>query len=285
MTVEGLLDKTVAIAKRDWLTAIRYRTGFLTTVLGAAAELAAFYYLARAIGAAFRPDGIDYFPFLLVGTGFYTFLVTGINAFLVIIQEAQQTGTLEVLMTTSTPAPVLLFLSALSAFAGSTLQLVFYIGAGLLLTDFPFHPKSRGQSGDLCAVPDHCGRLRNVRSISAIGHSKGIRASLAAGFRRMVHDRNAVPSLHAAEAIMAIGAMDPHHPRLNWDADGTVARGKFLGVGPGNRRLGDLLRGPAAFGPLGFLAHPQGGAPSRNAVFLLKGAPEKGRFRGAFPAT
>jgi ABC-2 type transport system permease protein len=144
MSLEGLLDKTAAIVRRDWLTAIRYRTGFLITVLGAAAELAAFYFLARAIGPAFRPEGIDYFPFLLVGTGFYTFLVTGINAFLVIIQEAQQTGTLEVLMTTSTPAPVLLFLSALSAFAGSTLQLIFYIGAGLFLSDFPFHPNVAG---------------------------------------------------------------------------------------------------------------------------------------------
>lgn len=144
MTLEGLLDKTFAIAKRDWLTAIRYRTGFLITTLGAAAELAAFYYLAHAIGPGFRPEGIDYFPFLLVGTGFYTFLITGINAFLVVIQEAQQTGTLEVLMTTSTPAPVLLFLSAISAFAGSTLQLIFYIGAGLLLSDFPFHPNVVG---------------------------------------------------------------------------------------------------------------------------------------------
>ena len=144
MNLEGLLDKTAAIVKRDWLTAIRYRTGFLITVLGAAAELAAFYFLARAIGPTFRPEGIDYFPFLLVGTGFYTFLVTGINAFLVIIQEAQQTGTLEVLMTTSTPAPVLLFLSALSAFAGSTLQLIVYIGAGLFLSDFPFHPNVVG---------------------------------------------------------------------------------------------------------------------------------------------
>lgn len=140
MTVAGLFDKTIAIVRRDLLTAIRYRTGFLLTAAGAAAELAAFYYLARAIGPGFRPDGIDYFPFLLVGTGFYTFLVTGINAFLVIVQEAQQTGTLEVLMTTSTPAPVLLFLSALSAFAGSTLQLFFYVGAGLLLFDAPIHP-------------------------------------------------------------------------------------------------------------------------------------------------
>ncbi len=137
MKITSLLDKMAAIARRDLLTAIRYRTGFLITAAGAAAELAAFYYLSRAIGPGFRPEGVDYFPFLLVGTGFYTFLVMGINAFLVIVQEAQQTGTLEILMTTSTPAPVLVFLSAISAFAGNTVQLVFYLGAGLLLFGAP----------------------------------------------------------------------------------------------------------------------------------------------------
>jgi ABC-2 type transport system permease protein len=139
MMLTGLLDKMLAIARRDLLTAIRYRTGFLITAAGAAAELAAFYYLSRAIGPGFRPEGLDYFPFLLVGTGFYTFLVMGINAFLGIVQEAQQTGTLEILMTTSTPAPVLVFLSAISAFAGNTVQLLFYLGAGLLLFGAPVH--------------------------------------------------------------------------------------------------------------------------------------------------
>jgi ABC-2 type transport system permease protein len=137
MKLARLLDKMAAIARRDLLTAIRYRTGFLITAAGAVAELAAFYYLSRAIGPGFRPEGVDYFLFLLVGTGFYTFLVMGINAFLVIVQEAQQTGTLEVLMTTSTPAPVLVFLSAMSAFAGNTVQLLFYLGAGLLLFGAP----------------------------------------------------------------------------------------------------------------------------------------------------
>jgi hypothetical protein len=37
------LDKMSAIARRDLLTAVRYRTGFLTTAAGALAELAAFY--------------------------------------------------------------------------------------------------------------------------------------------------------------------------------------------------------------------------------------------------
>lgn len=144
MRLAQLLDKAHAIIRRDLLTAVRHRSGFLLTAAGAMAELAAFYYLARAVGPGFRPDGVDYFPFLLVGTGFYTFLIMGINAFLVIVQEAQQTGTLEILMTTSTPAPVLVFLSALSAFAGHTVQLLFYLIAGLLLFGAPMHANLPG---------------------------------------------------------------------------------------------------------------------------------------------
>ena len=146
--MRGLLDKLGAIVRRDLLTAVRYRTGFLLAAAGTLAEIVAFYYLARAIGPGFRPEGIDYFPFLLVGTGFYTFLAMGITAFLTTVQEAQQTGTLEVLMTTSTPAPVLVLLSAVSAFSGKTLGLVLYLAAGLVLFGAPReHPNLAG-----CAV-------------------------------------------------------------------------------------------------------------------------------------
>jgi len=129
------LDKAVAIMRRDLLTAVRYRTGFLMTLAGAFAELVAFYFLSRAIGPAFRPDGVDYFPFVLVGTGFYTFMVMGINSFLNIVQEAQQNGTLEVLMTSPTQPALLVLLSALSAFGANVVQLVFYLGGGLLLSN------------------------------------------------------------------------------------------------------------------------------------------------------
>jgi ABC-2 type transport system permease protein len=137
MMIASLADKLQATLKRDLLIAIRYRTGFLMTALGGMAELAAFYYLSRAVGPGFRPEGLNYFAFLLVGTGFYTFLMLSINAFLRVVQEAQQSGTLEVLMTTATPGPTLVFLSAVSAFAGNTVQLVLYLGAGLLLFDAP----------------------------------------------------------------------------------------------------------------------------------------------------
>lgn len=145
MRLASLADKMTAIARRDILTAVRYRNGFLLGAGGAAAELAAFYFLARAIGPGFRPEGMDYFPFVLVGTGFYTFLIAGINSFLHIIEDAQHTGTLEVLMTTSTPAPVLVFLSAMSAFAGNSVYLLFYLGAGFVLFGAPLdHPNLPG---------------------------------------------------------------------------------------------------------------------------------------------
>jgi ABC-2 type transport system permease protein len=127
------LDKLYVILRRDLLTAIRHRSGFVVALAGVFTELAAFYFLSRAIGPGFRPDGVAYFPFLLVGTGVYTFFVMSAQAFLSAIQEAQQTGTLEVLMTTSTPAAELVILSSVSAFTGKLFNLLVYLFAGIVV--------------------------------------------------------------------------------------------------------------------------------------------------------
>lgn len=126
-----LLDKTLAIVRRDVLTAIRYRAGFFLAAAGAVTELAAFFFLARAVGPSFRPEGIEYFPFLMVSTGFYTFLLMGTHSFLQIVQDAQQSGTLEVLMTTPTSPAMLVFLSTVSAFAANSVAFLFYLAAGI----------------------------------------------------------------------------------------------------------------------------------------------------------
>ena len=129
--MKSILDKLAAILYRDLLTAIRHRSGFVLAFVGVLIELAAFCYLSRAIGPRFRPEGVEYFPFLLVGTGLYTFFVMSAQAFLNAVQEAQQTGTLEVLMSTSTPPAELVVLSAISAFAGSLVNLGVYFFAGI----------------------------------------------------------------------------------------------------------------------------------------------------------
>src|ERR1700690_2106141 len=134
------LDKLHAILRRDLLTAIRHRSGFVVTLVGVFTELAAFYFLSRAIGPGFRPGGIEYFPFLVVGTGLYSFFVMSAQAFLSAVQEAQQTGTIEVLMTTSTAPAELIILSAISAFASSLTNLVVYILAGVAVFHAAIHP-------------------------------------------------------------------------------------------------------------------------------------------------
>lgn len=128
-----ILDKAAAVLKKDALTAIRYRNGFVTSAVSPAVQLATFYYLSRAVGPQFRPEGMPYFLFLLVGTGFYSFLLTGMYGFLRSIQEAQQTGTLEVLLTTSTQPSILLLLNAMSAFVNAFVQLFIYATLGILL--------------------------------------------------------------------------------------------------------------------------------------------------------
>jgi ABC-2 type transport system permease protein len=129
--VSSTLDKLVVILRRDLLTALRHRSSFMFTLVGVFTELAAFYYLSRAIGPGFRPAGVEYFPFLLVGTGVYTFFVMSAQLFLNTVQEAQQTGTLEVLMTTSTAPAELVTLSAISAFVGTLANLLVYFIAGV----------------------------------------------------------------------------------------------------------------------------------------------------------
>jgi ABC-type polysaccharide/polyol phosphate export permease len=134
-----IIGKIIAVLKKDAITALRYRNGFVLSSLAQVAQLATFYYLARAVGPQFRPEGMPYFLFLLVGTGFYTFLLSGTHSFLQMIQESQQTGTLEVLLTTATPATVLVSLGALSAFAKGLLQFVVYMAAGILLVAPAMH--------------------------------------------------------------------------------------------------------------------------------------------------
>jgi ABC-2 type transport system permease protein len=137
MNLAALPDKLFAILRRDVLTAIRYRAGFVLGTAATVVELAAFYYLSRSIGPAFRPDGMSYFPFLLVGTGMYTFLLMGIRAFVRAVQDAQQSGTLEVLMTCSTPAPTVVILSAASALVVGIVQCFLYLGLGFFLLGTP----------------------------------------------------------------------------------------------------------------------------------------------------
>ena len=188
-----IFDKAAAVLKKDFLTALRYRNGFMLGAAGSAAQLATFYYLSRAVGPQFHPDGMPYFLFLLVGTGFFTFLISGMHSFLRTIQESQQSGTLEVLMTTSTPPAVLLSLSAISSFADGLVQLFLYVGTGMLL----FSPTMHVSLGGLAAV-----FILSVTISIAIG-------IFAAGLQISIHKGSAVLWLLGSSAWLLAGTLFP----------------------------------------------------------------------------
>jgi ABC-2 type transport system permease protein len=188
-----ILHKVIAVLKKDFLTTVRYRNGLLLNVFAPAGELVMFYYLARSVGPQFRPEGMPYFTFLLVGTGFYTFLLTGMHSFFRSIQESQQAGTLEVLMTTATPAPVLLGLSAVSVLASGLLRFAIYIGGGFFLFSPALQINVAG-----CAVVF----LLSLLIVVSIG-------MIAAGLQVAIHKGSAALWLLGSTAWVISGTLFP----------------------------------------------------------------------------
>jgi ABC-2 type transport system permease protein len=188
-----MIAKAAAVLQKDLLTAIRSRNGLLLSAFSPAAQLLTFFFLSRAVGPQFRPEGMPYFTFLLIGTGFYIFLLASMHGFLNVIQESQQTGTLEVLMTTATPPIALLCLAALSACGTAFVQFVFYVAAGLCL--FP---------GDLHASVPGVAIVLALSVLIAI--SFGI---FAAGLQVTLHKGSAVLWLFGSSAWVLAGTLFP----------------------------------------------------------------------------
>jgi hypothetical protein len=138
MNIPATLDKIVVVLRRDLLTALRYRAAFWVQALAMLGEIAGFFYLAHAIGPSFRPDGVGYYPFVLIGTAYSGIVVAGSYELVTAVHEAQLTGTMEVLMTTSTPPPMILFLNTASAFIGQAVKWGAYTVAGFLLFGLSF---------------------------------------------------------------------------------------------------------------------------------------------------
>jgi ABC-2 type transport system permease protein len=185
--------KIRAVFIKDAITLFRYRNGFLFTAAAQAAQLATFYYLARAVGPRFRPEGMPYFLFLVVGTGFYAFLLTGIHKFLHAIEEAQQTGTLEVLLTTSTSEPVLLTLNAISAFAQAAFEFLIYLGAAFFFFTSALHTSVVG-----------CLLVFALSTLSAFAFGL-----FAAGLQIYMHKGSAVLGLMGSGAWLISGTLFP----------------------------------------------------------------------------
>jgi ABC-2 type transport system permease protein len=125
-------DKLLALVRRDLLATVRYRAALIVPFVGVLGEVAGLFFLARAVGPQYRPDGMDFFPFLLIGSSFYVCLIGGVQVFAETIRTAQLTGTLEALLSTSTHDIVVILLMAASSFLGRAFQLLLALIAACL---------------------------------------------------------------------------------------------------------------------------------------------------------
>jgi ABC-2 type transport system permease protein len=135
------LVKILAFFRRDLAIARSYRTLFLIELLEALFGVATFYYLSRFVEstqlARALPQGGSYFAFALVGFAFFDYLGVSLSAFDQSLEEARRNGTLEALLVTETPLPVILAGSAIYPFVLMALRTAVYLCWGIFLFDFP----------------------------------------------------------------------------------------------------------------------------------------------------
>jgi ABC-2 type transport system permease protein len=140
MNLARTMRKFAAFFARDFAIARGYRGALLLEMIEALLGVATFYYLARFVESPelsrALPDGSNYFAFALVGFAFFDYLSVSFTAFDSSIEEARQNRTLEALLVTQTPLPVILAGSAIYPFTALALRTCVYLAWGALLFDF-----------------------------------------------------------------------------------------------------------------------------------------------------
>jgi ABC-2 type transport system permease protein len=135
------LRKLAALFRRDLNVARSYRAAFALELLQALFGVASFYFLSQFVGSTqlerTLPQGGSYFSFALVGLAFFDYLSVALYTFDESLREARQNGTLENLLVTQTPLPVILAGSSLYPFVLMSLRTTVYLGWGAILFGFP----------------------------------------------------------------------------------------------------------------------------------------------------
>jgi ABC-2 type transport system permease protein len=148
------LRKIGAFFWRDFAIARGYRGAILLETIEALFGVATFYYLSRFVQSpelsSALPASANYFAFALVGFAFFDYLSVSLSAFDASLDEARQNRTLEALLVTQTPLPVILAGSAVYPFAALAVRTLVYLAWGALL--FGFAPRSANWPGALAIL-------------------------------------------------------------------------------------------------------------------------------------
>lgn len=101
-----LFRKMFAFIKRDFLIYRSYKVMVILNWGGIVTTTLTFYFISRLFGKIINPYmanySTEYFPFVIIGIAFSTYLYTALSSFSDNLRTEQMTGTLEMLLLTPT---------------------------------------------------------------------------------------------------------------------------------------------------------------------------------------
>lgn len=131
------MSRVLALARAGFLTDASYRVGMLVSLAGLVATTVPVWLIARAMqplmADSIRAQGGEYFGFVLLGMMATYFIATACNAIPGAVASGVRSGTLEALLATPTPLPVLLAGLAAYPLLWTLLRAIVLLGAGAAL--------------------------------------------------------------------------------------------------------------------------------------------------------
>lgn len=124
-----------AFFRRDFLLTISYRGAFALQMLSIVFGVPVLYFISQVFGGgetqSLAPYGGRYFPFLLLGVAFQDYITVSQSAFTTSIREHQFMGTLEIIMLSPTPVPIILIFSSLWGYFFTSIRFLLYLLIGV----------------------------------------------------------------------------------------------------------------------------------------------------------
>lgn len=137
-----LARKAWTFLQKDFSTDLSYRLSFVLDLAFVMLMVASFYFFSRMFEGVAVPSlgayGGAYFPFVLVGLAFSSYLNVAVRSFSENIRSAQVLGTLEALLVTPTSPGQIVILSSVYDFLATSLRVILTVGVGMFLFDIRF---------------------------------------------------------------------------------------------------------------------------------------------------
>ena len=134
--------KLAAFLRKDIKIFVSYKLSFVMTFIGIIVSVTTFYYIGEIFGESasqyLTAYKTGYFPFVLIGIAFSTYLSTSLRTFSGHIRDAQASGVLESMLVTPSSAIEIIIGMSVWDFMFASIRILAYLLLGALLFGVKF---------------------------------------------------------------------------------------------------------------------------------------------------